>query len=53
MKGSALLFMILSWLIIWGLLVFCFTLLFTKGEEVIERFTSKREEFADDEEEIT
>ncbi len=51
MKGSALLFMVLSWLIIWTLLVFCFTLLFTKGEEIIERHISK--EFYDDVDEIT
>jgi len=43
--------MILSWLIIWTLLVFCFTLLFTRGEEIIERHVKR--EFDEDRDEIT
>jgi hypothetical protein len=49
MSGEALIFMLVSWGIIWGLTVFCFTLLLTHPE--VERISSPREDVR--EEEIT
>jgi len=50
MDGDAFLFMILSWGLILGLNIYCFTLLFTKGEPPSGTTTA---EFRPEEEEIT
>ena len=52
MSGEALIFMLVSWGIIWGLAVFCFTMLLTHPEaERIAGTSRPRDE--DEEEEIT
>lgn len=50
MDGDAFLFMMLSWSLILGLNILCFTLLFTKSEPPAPKAPSREEEF---EEEIT
>jgi len=51
MDGDAFLFMILSWALVLGLNLFCFTLLFTR-EPQPER-VKRPSDFSEDEEEIT
>jgi hypothetical protein len=55
MDGDAFLFMILSWALILGLNIFCFTLLFTRNQPQTEEVSQKdsRKSFMGDEEEIT
>jgi len=53
MEGSALLFMLLSWGLILGLNLFCFTLLFTKSEAVSTPPAGSGTVSEDEEEEIT
>ncbi len=47
MDGDAFLFMIVSWALILGLSIFCFTLLFTRGRSVdgppVQRTVSEEE----------
>jgi len=52
-EGSALLFMLLSWGLILGLNIFCFTLLLTRTENVNVSPTNRRAVGKDEEEEIT
>ena len=53
MSGEALLFMLASWGIIYGLMVFCFTMLFNNPpvQEAVDK--SEREPLENSEEEIT
>lgn len=48
MSGEALIFMLVSWGIIWGLAVFCFTLLLTHPE--VNKLTSNRTGVGEEEE---
>ena len=49
MKGEALIFMLLSWMLICSLSTFCFTMLFVKGEEQVPKRKEKTyEEFPEE-----
>ncbi len=51
MDGDAFLFMILSWALVLGLNLFCFTLLFTRQPQ--PDTAESHTDFSEDEEEIT
>ncbi len=51
MDGDAFLFMILSWALVLGLNLFCFTLLFTR--QPLPETADNKTDFSGDEEEIT
>ncbi|ADY73321.1 hypothetical protein Dester_0672 [Desulfurobacterium thermolithotrophum DSM 11699] len=48
MKGSSLLFMIFSWMLVVGFVVFCFTVILREGEKKVKKsernFEFEREE---------
>ena len=51
MKGSSLLFMVLSWMVVFGFVVFCFTVILREGEK--QHKVEKEESFEFEDEEIT
>ncbi len=53
MEGSALLFMLLSWGLILGLNLFCFTLLFSRAEATLPPSPREKTVSEEEEEEIT
>ncbi len=52
MKGSSLLFMVLSWMLIFGFVVFCFTVILREGEQC-SKGNNREEAFEFEDEEIT
>lgn len=49
MKGSSLLFMVFSWMTIFGFVVFCFTVILREGNRTVKR-RAERELFEEVEE---
>ena len=51
MKGSSLLFMVFSWMTVFGFVVFCFTVILREGEK--KPIKDVEPEFLEEREEIT
>jgi len=51
MKGSSLLFMVFSWMTVFGFVVFCFTVILREGEKRVKKEIEK--ELFEEREEIT